>query len=170
MKTPKYHEHFGPVDGSFDKLPDDAKKRVQAIVAQFTVQNGKKQRDGSKGFVRISPKQLQDLLVWFTNGMIEQTLVAMDINVVHDDDVVHDERTELRNERLDAYKNKAAAALDKHISANNKDAIPHEYDFLIIEDQEEIRKKIAARATGWVMFSPREFSEYNALLKEELRS
>lgn len=84
MKTPKYHEHFGPIDGAFGKLPDDAKKRVKAIVAQFTVQNGKKQRDGSKGFVRISPKQLQDLLVWFTNGMIEQTLTAMDISVIPD--------------------------------------------------------------------------------------
>lgn len=88
MKTPKYHEHFGPVDGSFDKLPDDAKKRVQAIVVQFTIQNEKKQRDGSKGFIRISPKQLQDLLVWFTNGMVEQTLVAMDIDVLPDTDVV----------------------------------------------------------------------------------
>lgn len=87
MKIPKHHEHFGPIDDSFNKIPDDAKKRVKAIVDQFTVQNGRKQRDGSKGFVRISPKQLQDLLVWFTNGMIEQTLVAMDIDVHSGNDI-----------------------------------------------------------------------------------
>lgn len=81
MKIPKYHEHFGEIEGSFDALPDDAKERVQAIVDQFTVMNKQKNRDGSKGFIRISPKQFGDLLVWFTNGMIEQTLIGLDIVV-----------------------------------------------------------------------------------------
>lgn len=81
MRIPKYHEHFGKIEGSFDTLPNDAKKRVQAIVDQFTVMNKQKNRDGSKGFIRISPKQFGDLLVWFTNGMIEQTLIGLGIDV-----------------------------------------------------------------------------------------
>lgn len=77
MKIPKGYEHFGHIEGSFDSIPEDAKERVQAIVKQFTVNNGFRHRDGSVGFVKISPKHLQDLLVWFTNGMIEQYLAFM---------------------------------------------------------------------------------------------
>jgi hypothetical protein len=49
MKIPKYHEHFGPIDGSFGKIPDDARKRVKAIVDQFTAQTERNSVTDLKG-------------------------------------------------------------------------------------------------------------------------
>lgn len=49
---------------AFDSAPENIREIVMEIVANFHYRDGKPHEDGSKGTVRISPKQFNDCLAF----------------------------------------------------------------------------------------------------------
>lgn len=64
-----YKFHPVKIDGIFSSIPFALQAPVQEMVAPYHVKNGKKNNDGSVGEIRISPKQLRDLLAFVILSM-----------------------------------------------------------------------------------------------------
>ena len=71
--------------GSFQKLKDERiTKGIQEIVSAYHYRNGKRNNDGSRGTIRISPKEFRDLLAYMS-GVDEPQEVQNPIGEKHEE-------------------------------------------------------------------------------------
>lgn len=50
---------------AYDEITDeDVKRAIQWVISRYHIRNGVKNNDGSIGEIRISPKEMQDLLAY----------------------------------------------------------------------------------------------------------